>query len=51
MNNNFDNSVVDDKGKIDTVKLFPSLIRFFDKVDILRSGQEYKELIREYYLI
>lgn len=50
MNNCFDNSVIDSTGKIDTVKLFPSLITFFDNIDKIRNGSDFIKIMREFYL-
>ena len=50
MNNNFDNCVVDDQGEIDTKKLFPCVVGFFENVYNLRNTDDFKDLMKEYHL-
>lgn len=49
INNSFDDSVKDDSGNLDSQRLFPALILFFEKMERLRSQFEFKKLMRDYY--
>lgn len=49
VNNSFDNSVIDDVGGLDSQRLFPDLILFFEKVEKVRSQYEFKKLMKEFF--
>lgn len=47
MSSYFDNTIVDENGKIDTKILFSSISQFFDKIDEIRNDAEFKEIMRK----
>lgn len=49
INNSFDNSVKDDSGNLDSQRLFPDLILFFERIEKLRSQFEFKKLMKDFY--